>query len=142
MVTISLGAIGPGTMVAAFTTVAGAVTSATPADAVRVRMRLFPWSAIQIVPSPSTVSPKGEFNWAPEAKPSSPEKPATPVPEIVVSVPTAVNWRMTFAPVSAISKAPWGPKAKPPADFSPSINVVTPPDGEIFATLVDPLTYT
>ena len=141
MVTISPGAMGPDAIDAAFTRAAAPVSAAAVA-AVKVRMRLLPLSAIRTAPSGPIARSEGAFNCAEVARSPSPEKPAPPVPAMVVSVPQGVKRRMTFLPDSAMSKPPAAFTARPRGASRPPISVLMAPAGVTFHTCTGSLTST
>ena len=63
-------------------------------------------SAIYTLPDPSTAIPCWWFSFASKALPLSPLKPATPVPAIVLIMPSVFTLRMRLLPSSLMYKLP------------------------------------
>ncbi len=72
-----------------------------------LRTRWLLLSAKYMLPVESSLIPHGPFNVADVAAPLSPEKPAVPVPAIVVMMPVdTVTTRMRLLPMSEMYKLP------------------------------------
>src|SRR3990172_6505759 len=107
-----------------------------PVPTSTLRTRLLEVSAMNTLPTPSTVTPYGRFSWAPVAAAPSPENPLIPLPATVLINPvTASTLRTRSLKESATNTLPtpstatpygefsWAPVAAPPSPENPGVPV-------------------